>query len=156
MENSPVVHSTFVIERHYPVAVERVFAAFADAALRRKWYAEGGGHEDVAFESDFRPGGESHSRYKLGAQTPFPGVEIASAEHFHDIVENRRIVSAQVMTFGGRNISSALLTIELTPADNGTIMTFTHQGAFFENSGGPEMREQGWQVLFERLGQSLA
>jgi uncharacterized protein YndB with AHSA1/START domain len=156
METVPVVHSTFVIERRYPAPVERVFAAFADPALRRKWYADGGRHELVAFESDLRPGGESRLRYKLGPETPFPGIEIAADERFHDVVDNRRIVSAQVMSLGGRNITSALLTIELTPSDGGTLMTCTHQGAFFENSGGPEMREQGWNDLFDRLGESLA
>jgi hypothetical protein len=33
MTETPVVHSTFVIEREYPASPARVFAAFADPAL---------------------------------------------------------------------------------------------------------------------------
>jgi len=156
MQTPPVVHSTFVIERHYPVPVEKVFTAFADPAQRRKWYADGGRQEVVAFGSDFRAGGECLLIFKLGDDTPFPGVEIVTTERFHDIVENRRIVSAQLMALGERNITSALMTIELSPAEGGTLLSFTHQGAFFENSGGPEMREHGWRELFNRLGKALA
>jgi len=156
MSTPPVVHSTFVIERRYPVAVEQVFAAFADPARRRKWYADSGRNAVVAFDSDFRAGGESRLVFKLGDETPFPGVEIVTTEHFHDIIENRRIVSAQLMALGGHNITSALMTIEFAPSDDGTLFTFTHQGAFFENSGGPEMREHGWHELFDRLGERLA
>jgi hypothetical protein len=36
---SRVVHSTFAIERTYPVALSRVFAAFADGATKRRWFA---------------------------------------------------------------------------------------------------------------------
>jgi len=156
METAPVVHSTFVVERRFPVPAEQVFAAFADPALRRKWYAEGHRNEVVTFASDLRAGGESRLVFKLGDDTPFPGVEIATTERFDDVVPHRRIVSTQLMTFDGRNISSALITVELTPDDAGAMLTFTHQGAFFENSGGPEMREHGWRLLFDQLGEMFA
>ncbi len=42
MEQLSVTHSTFVIERSYPTSPERVFAAFADPAKKRRWFAEGG------------------------------------------------------------------------------------------------------------------
>jgi len=40
MSERTVNHSTFVIERHYAAAPERVFAAFADPAKKRRWFAE--------------------------------------------------------------------------------------------------------------------
>ena len=60
------------------------------------------------------------------------------------------------MSLGGRRISSSLVTIELLPTDKGTDLICTHQGAFFEGSDGPEMREGGWRKLLERLDKDLA
>ena len=40
MAEQSVVHSTFVIERSYPKPPGRVFGAFADAALKRRWFAD--------------------------------------------------------------------------------------------------------------------
>jgi uncharacterized protein YndB with AHSA1/START domain len=45
MEEQSVIHSTFVIERSYPKPPEVVFAAFTDAAKKRRWFAEGRSHE---------------------------------------------------------------------------------------------------------------
>ena len=36
-----VTYSTFRRERHYPVAVETVFQAWADPAARKRWMAQG-------------------------------------------------------------------------------------------------------------------
>lgn len=68
-----------------------------------------------------------------------------------DIVPNRRILMASTMTIGEKCVSASLATIEFLPADEGTEVVLTHQGAFFEGSGGPEMREEGWRKLFDRL-----
>ena len=37
MSKSNIVHDTYVIERSYPVAPARVFAAFADAEVKKRW-----------------------------------------------------------------------------------------------------------------------
>ena len=47
------------------------------------------------------------------------------------------------MTLGDKRISAALVTIELLPTGKGTDLICTHQGAFFEGSDGPQMREAG-------------
>lgn len=147
----PVIHSTFVIEKSYPAPPGRVFEAFSREDQKRRWYADRDGQGLTDFTSDFRIGGDSVLRYNLGPDTPFDGVEIANLEHYHDIVPDQRIVSAASMSLGGRIISLALVTIELVPTEAGTDLICTHQGVFYEGSGGPEMREHGWRVLFDRL-----
>ena len=155
MKEPTVIHNTFVIERQYPTPIERVFAAFSDPRLKRRWFAEGLHHDVELFEMDFVVGGAERSRYRLTEGTPFPGVELASDGIYQDIVRNERLVIAQTMTFGEKRISSALVTIELLPTEGGTDLICTHQAAFFEGADGPQMREAGWRSLFENLGKEL-
>ena len=157
MEIPPVVHNTFVIERSYPAAPGRVFAAFADPAKKRRWYAENPNHEIEAFEMDFRVGGAERTRYRFGEKTPFPGAILASEGRLEDVAPDSRLVFSSSMTLGDHRISTTLVTIELRPTgDGGTTLTCTHQGVFYEGSDGPQMREGGWRALFERLAAELA
>jgi uncharacterized protein YndB with AHSA1/START domain len=155
MEQS-VIHNTFVIERGYPKPPERVFSAFAEAAKKRRWFAESESHELKQFEMDFRVGGSERSSYCFKEGTPFPGVALTNEGSYQDIVPNRRIVTASTMSLGEKRISASLVTIELLPADNGTDLICTHQGAFFEGSDGPQMREGGWRKLLDQLATELA
>jgi len=155
MPDPAVIHNTFVIERSYPQALEIVFNAFSDPSKKRRWYA-GDNRTAEEFESDFRPQGVERFSYRMGQDTPFPGVLITNEGVHCDIIPNERIVIASTMTLGGRRISASLFTMEFVPAEQGTNLIFTHQGAFFEGSGGPEMREGGWRYLLEQLAKSLA
>jgi uncharacterized protein YndB with AHSA1/START domain len=161
MEEQTVIHSTFVIERSFAKSPEIVFAAFADPAKKRRWFADGGEKHDVEqFEMDFRVGGGERQRYRFKEGSPFPGVALSNEVTYLDIVPDRRIVSAYTMSLGDRHISSSLVTIELLATGDGanrrTDLIFTHQGAYFEGSGGAEMREAGWRSLFDKLAAEMA
>ena len=156
MSQSTVVHNTFVIERNYPKPPEVVFAAFADPAKKRRWFAEGHHHDVEEFTMDFRVGGAERSRYRMKEGTPFPGVALSTDGSFEDIVPNQRIVIASNMSLGEQRISASLVTLEFMSNGKGTDLICTHQGVFFEGSGGPEMREAGWQTLFDKLEKDLA
>jgi uncharacterized protein YndB with AHSA1/START domain len=156
MDQRSVTHSTFVIERTYPATPERVFAAFADPAKKRRWLAEGEGRGVEKFEMDFRVGGSEHALYRFPEGSRFPGLTMANDTTYHDIVPNRRIVIAYTMTLGDRRISASLATFQLSPADRGTALIFTEQGAYFDGADGPEMRQGGWSKLLERLGDEAA
>ena len=157
MADAPVLHSTFVIERNYPVAPGKVFGAFADPAKKRRWYVDRGSEARVeGFEMDFRVGGFDRFRSLLGKETPFPGVPLVNETVYQDIVPDRRIVFAYTMTLGEKKISASLVTIELKPAASGTSFLFTEQGAFFEGADGPQMREAGQRTLLGLLEKELA
>lgn len=149
------IHDTFVIERTYAKPVARVFAAFADAAKKRRWYAEGDSHHVERFEMDFRIGGWERSRYRMKEGTPIAGAMLGSEIVYHDIIPDQRIVMAQTMTIGDHRMSVALITIELTATANGTALVCTHQAAFFEGADGPAMRKAGWQKLLAQVDTAL-
>lgn len=147
---SSVTHGHFVIERHYPVSPERVFAAFADASKKRRWFVEGENSIVDEHSLDFRVGGLEKTLIR------FPqGGAMSNESYYHDIVPNQRIVLSYAMTFMGKRISASLATFELLPKDGGTTLVFTDQLAFFEGADGLKMREDGWQQLLERLAQEL-
>jgi uncharacterized protein YndB with AHSA1/START domain len=156
MPEPSAIHHTFVIERVYPKPPERVFSAFADATKKRRWYAEGENHDIEEFELDFRVGGAERMRYRFKDGSPLPGVVLTNDGTYQDIVPDRRIVTSSTMALGDKRISVSLVTIELLSADHGTELICTHQGTFFEGSGGPQMREAGWRKLFDNLAKELA
>ena len=148
-------HDTFVLERTYPKPPEKVFAAFADPARKRRWFAEGD-HPAERFELDFRVGGAERQLFRLGENTPFPGTAITTEGRHEDIVPDRRIVISSTMSLGDKRISTALATFELIPSGGGTRLVFTHQAAFYEGADGPEMRKGGWEKLLDQLGAGLS
>jgi uncharacterized protein YndB with AHSA1/START domain len=155
MEQPRIIHSTFVVERSFPKPPETVFAAFADPARARKWYAEGEGHELEEFASDFRVGGKQTLRYRLGPNTPVAGMVINNQVHYHEIQPNRRIVTAGTMDLADKRILASQVTVELLPNGSGTDLILTNQGAFLEGGLTPEMLEAGWRGLLEKLAGDL-
>jgi uncharacterized protein YndB with AHSA1/START domain len=151
MDQQSVIHSTFVIERSYPATPERVFAALSDPAKKRRWFVEADHHDVEHYEMDFRVGGKERARFRFKEGTPVQGMVCTNEGSYLDIVPNRRVVLAHTMTLGEKCISASLVTFELLPSEAGTDLILTHQGAFFEGSDGPEMREEGWRKLLEKL-----
>lgn len=150
MKERSVTHATFTIERNFPKPPQRVFAAFSDPAQKRRWFAAGEEIEVEQFEMNFRVGGTERSSFLV------QGMECVNDTVYLDIVPDRRIVTAYTMTLGGKRISSSQATFELVPAEKGTDLIFTEQGAFFEGADGPQMRQEGWAKLLESLARELA
>ena len=80
-------HATFVLERTYPVPVERVWEAFADPEIKRQWFGSADFTEQDRRE-DFRVGGvaiHDGRRPKSGPLSQFRAT-------YTDIVPHERIV----------------------------------------------------------------
>ncbi|UDL88143.1 SRPBCC family protein [Mesorhizobium sp. PAMC28654] len=145
-----VIHSTFTIERTYPQSPERVFFAFADKSMVRQWRIEGDGFAIAEFSFDFRVGGSEVSRFSYAG-----GPEIRLDAQFQDIVPGQRIVFSYRMAIGPQPLSASLTTVELTPSGEGTRLTYTEQGAFFDGADSVQGREEGTRGLLEALAAHL-
>jgi uncharacterized protein YndB with AHSA1/START domain len=151
MPDPSVVHASFVIERKFKQAPERVFNAFADPVAKARWFSgppDQWRQELRAF--DFRVGG----REQL-VGTWIGGKTSAFDAHYQDIVPNRRIIYAYGMKIDGAPISVSLATIEFKPAGTGTLLVITEQGAFLDGYEDGGSREHGTHMLLGRLAASL-
>jgi uncharacterized protein YndB with AHSA1/START domain len=147
-----VVHDTIVLERRFPVAPDKVYAAWSDAAQRARWHFPGGDDWELAeFDQDFRVGG--HERARFG---PKGAPNFREEGHFLDIVpDDERIVSAGTMHDGEVRMSITLCTVELAADGDGTQLRLTDQSAFLDGRERPDERRSGWGKVLERLADFL-
>ncbi|WP_119302762.1 SRPBCC family protein [Dongia deserti] len=150
MTERSVTHATFTLEQTYDAPPAKVFNAFADPAIKRRWYVEGEGWQVEEFTGEFKVGGYERSRFRFRG-----GELIRNDTTYHDIVPNERIIFAYTMTIGENRISASLTTFEFKPAGAGTKLICTEQGAFLDGYDNVEAREGGWGHLLEALGRAL-
>ncbi len=159
MSDQPVVHSTFAIERTYAASPARVFAAFADPAMKQRWFMDGKGFASEAYTADFRVGGFERSRFTFAGGVPGAppaGTLLGNDTVYLDIEPNRRIVFAYTMLVGDRRMSTSLATLELSASGSGgTLLRFTEQAAFFDHADGAKGREGGWRELLAKVEKVL-
>ncbi|SDI75052.1 Uncharacterized conserved protein YndB, AHSA1/START domain [Actinokineospora alba] len=146
-----VTHATFVVERVYPATPERVFNAWADPEFKARWFAGPDDWENSPLSLDFRVGGEESS-----SGGPKGGPVHTMRGRYQDIVPNERIVSSYEMYMDDQRISVSLATVELTPKGDGTLLTYTEQGAFLDGLDQPKYREEGTAELLDALGAALS
>ncbi|WP_072394928.1 SRPBCC family protein [Hyphomicrobium sp. CS1GBMeth3] len=145
-----VTHATFKIERTYEAPRAKVFHAFADPIIKRRWFAEGEGWDIETYELDFRIGGTESSsfRFKGGDLIRYDAV-------FYDIVPDERIIASYAMMIGDTRISASLATTELRSNGKGTKLLFTEQGAYLDGHDAVSEREEGTRQLYEALAREL-
>ncbi len=156
MTTRSVIHDTFTIERTYPAAPSRVFAAFASAEAKNIWADTGdldpaGGAAGEA-EFDFRPGGRERFGFVWQRTT------YRYDARYYDIVPDQRIVYAYEMYAGDARISVSVATIELSKSGDGTALAWTEQGAYLDGIDGaqaPGLRREGTSEMLDGLDRYL-
>jgi uncharacterized protein YndB with AHSA1/START domain len=144
------VHATFVVERSYPVPVQRVWHALSDNDARDQWFTGGPAFVVREKSHDFRVGGHSTEvgQWHGGPESTFSST-------YTDIVDLRRIVFTYDMWVDGAHLSTSLTTITVEPAGDATRLTYTEQGVHFDGLDSIEGREEGSGGLLDQLGSFL-
>src|SRR5580658_731778 len=157
MTELAVIHDTFEIERTYPAAVSRVFAAFASKEAKDAWGDTGDlsepGPDAGESEFDFRIGG--HERFGMGYQ----GITYRYDATYYDIVPDQRIIYSYEMYANDARISVSVATITFAASAAGTALTWTEQGAYldgFDGDEAPQLRRGGTEEMLDGLAKYLA
>lgn len=139
-------HASFIIERNLPGRPKHAFRFWSEPEMKRRWASCHTDWQELEYSFDFRVGGSEVSCLKAP-----DGSLHAMRSYFLDIVEGCRIIYAYEMTADGNRISTSLATVEFTPSETGTLMTFTEQAVFLDGLASAETREEGTEMGFDRL-----
>lgn len=150
MTERSVTHATFVVERTYDIAPERVFSPWADPTTKARWFGYPAPWETNGYDLDFRVGGR-----ELDRGGPAGGPVYTYDAPYQEIVPNRRIVFTYAMDHDATRVSVSLATVEFAPTDGGTRLVFTEQGAFLDGRDAPAQCEQANSGLLEELDRVL-
>jgi uncharacterized protein YndB with AHSA1/START domain len=139
-------HATFTIERRFAVPPARVFAAYADAKSKARWFGGPDEWQKWNLKLDFKVGG----RETMSGGPPGGPVHFYNAL-YQDIVPNERIVMTYEMHLDKTRISVSLGTTEFKPAGQGTKLVYTEQSVFLDGHDDAGAREHGTRALFDNL-----
>jgi uncharacterized protein YndB with AHSA1/START domain len=151
MTERSVTHATLVLEHVYAVPPRRVFDAWADPAVKTRWFTGALDPAATPMAMDFRVGGIEQvvSRANGGAVIVYEGL-------FRDIVPAERIVVANWIDVDGERISVSQLTAEFRADGNGTRLIVTEQGAYLDGHDSPDSRAIGIRAQLDALAAELA
>ncbi len=145
MPDHAVSHATFTLERDYDAPPSRVFAAWSDPEIKRRWFAANA----VEYSLDFRPGGVEHD---VGLHE---GKRMVWESLYREIVPEARIVYTSTLGEDDAVMSVSLTTVELVPDGDGTHLVLVEAGAYLDGWEKPEWREQGTGDWLDALGRDL-
>ena len=137
---------TVVVRRRYEASAERVFDAWLDPKLARRFAFATPTGEMIRAEVDPRVGG----RFTFVDRRP----DMGDVEHVGEYLEIAR-PSRLVFSFGVPQFDPAMtkVTIEITPAGSGCELVLTHEGVLEAYAEGTP---KGWEMILDGLEQAIA
>lgn len=135
------------LQRHYPVAPEKVWRAWTDPQALAKWWGPGPGEPVSLAELDVRVGG----RFRIvfgGAD----GKMHECAGAYKEVVPNKKLV----FTWSWPNSTPervSVVTIEFRAAGKGTDLLFKHEQLFDEAAR--DGHQRGWTGALDKLERFL-
>jgi uncharacterized protein YndB with AHSA1/START domain len=146
MATQTAVKPSLTLKRRLNAPPAKVFAAWTDPEKIKCWFGPPG-VETLAAESDARVGG----RYRILARSP-DGEQHDVSGIYREVIPNQKLV----FTWAWKSTPEreSLVTIELKPDGDRTLLTLTHE--HFYDEGARDRHQQGWTGSLEKLAQFVA
>jgi uncharacterized protein YndB with AHSA1/START domain len=133
-----VLHGSFSVERDLAASPGRVFSAYADFSVRRRWFRMPGDPARGRHELDFRVGGHEVAS-AVFAPTGEAEEALEYRAAFFDLEPGARIVFGYSVTVDGVRRWASLVTVSLSalplPSGAGTRLRHTEQYAYLAYDG---------------------
>jgi uncharacterized protein YndB with AHSA1/START domain len=152
MKALPSFHGTFAIKRVWAATPQRIFSAWADPALKARWFR--GPPEqwtEVRRSMDFRVGGLEVAEGRFNES----GMSTLFEARYHVIEPGRRLVYVYDLHLSGELHSVTLSSLDLEPDGDRTRVSYTEQIVFMDGQDGIEMRRGGTEWHFETIENML-
>ena len=134
------------IVRHYPVAAEKIWAAWTDPQALMRWFGPTPDTAATKAEIDLRVGG----RYTIAFKSP-DGEQNRVGGEYLEVEPHRRLVFNWAFHTTPERVSR--ITITLAAAADGTELTFVHDR--FVDIQARNNHERGWKAFFQQLDQLM-
>jgi uncharacterized protein YndB with AHSA1/START domain len=147
MEQRLATKPSLALQRHYPVAPEKVWRAWTDAEAVKRWWGPGPGEPVSLAELDVRVGG----RFRIVFGGP-DGKMHECAGTYKEVVPNRKLV----FTWHWPNSTPervSVVTIIFEEANGETDLLFKHEQLFDEKARDDHQR--GWSASLDKLANFL-
>jgi uncharacterized protein YndB with AHSA1/START domain len=125
-------HDAFTLTRRLDASPHQVFGLFADTELWRKWFRMPG--SGASYEHDFRVGGGDRARSTF-TQPDGSTEQLENGAIYFHLEPDRRIVYAYESIVANLPRWASLVTVELSPDEDGTALSWTEQIAFITPTG---------------------
>jgi uncharacterized protein YndB with AHSA1/START domain len=143
MEQRLATKPSLALNRHYPVAPEKVWRAWTDAEAVKRWWGPGPGEPVSLAELDVRVGG----RFRIVFGGP-DGKMHECAGVYKEVVPNRKLV----FTWHWPNSTPervSVVTIVFKEVNGETDLLFKHEELFDEKARDDHKR--GWSASLDKL-----
>ena len=145
MTEAALKDTTLIINRNFPVPVDKVYAAWTDPSIATQWMAPGDMVAEVSI--DARVGG----RYRIQMKEANGDLHITGGE-YTEVVENERL--SYTWQWEGTDEES-LVTVEFrSSGSDATDITLTHSR--FSDTPIRDEHEKGWNACITKLETVLA
>ena len=135
------------LTRSYDVPPEKVWRAWTDPQAMKQWLAPSDAFSVPLAEADVRVGG----RYRIVMKSP-DGEDHDVSGVYREVVRDRKLV----FTWAWKSTPEreSLVTVQLKPDGDGTLLTLTHEQFFDE--GARDRHQSGWTEGLDKLAALFA